>query len=138
MLWVVYVVFFFKKKTAYELRISDWSSDVCSSDLSAAAHCSSVRSDADCQCSPWPMLQMPRVTSATALPTVEVACMPATSTRESLAASWCVDVGGTAGGAGCGGVCGICAGAVAGTAGGGGTGVQIGREPCGGRVCLYV
>src|SRR3546814_9066265 len=26
-------VFFFKKKTAYELRISDWSSDVCSSDL---------------------------------------------------------------------------------------------------------
>src|SRR3546814_12700525 len=30
----VYVVmFFFKQKTAYELRISDWSSDVCSSDL---------------------------------------------------------------------------------------------------------
>src|SRR3546814_6540680 len=27
--------FFFKQKTAYELRISDWSSDVCSSDLSA-------------------------------------------------------------------------------------------------------
>src|SRR3546814_1400376 len=26
-------VFFFKKKTAYEMRISDWSSDVCSSDL---------------------------------------------------------------------------------------------------------
>src|SRR3546814_12338295 len=26
--------FFFKRKTAYELRISDWSSDVCSSDLS--------------------------------------------------------------------------------------------------------
>src|SRR3546814_9324334 len=26
-------VFFFRKKTAYELRISDWSSDVCSSDL---------------------------------------------------------------------------------------------------------
>src|SRR3546814_2101935 len=25
--------FFFKQKTAYELRISDWSSDVCSSDL---------------------------------------------------------------------------------------------------------
>src|SRR3546814_7648156 len=30
------VVFFFKQKTAYEWRISDWSSDVCSSDLSAA------------------------------------------------------------------------------------------------------
>src|SRR3546814_16717527 len=27
------VVFFFKHKTAYEMRISDWSSDVCSSDL---------------------------------------------------------------------------------------------------------
>src|SRR3546814_10221396 len=27
--------FFFKQKTAYELRISDWSSDVCSSDLDA-------------------------------------------------------------------------------------------------------
>src|SRR3546814_12306786 len=29
------VVFFFKQKTAYEMRISDWSSDVCSSDLLA-------------------------------------------------------------------------------------------------------
>src|SRR3546814_6093214 len=28
--------FFFKQKTAYEMRISDWSSDVCSSDLGAA------------------------------------------------------------------------------------------------------
>src|SRR3546814_5842591 len=28
--------FFFKQKTAYEMRISDWSSDVCSSDLSIA------------------------------------------------------------------------------------------------------
>src|SRR3546814_6268496 len=30
------VVFFFKQKTAYEMRISDWSSDVCSSDLAEA------------------------------------------------------------------------------------------------------
>src|SRR3546814_8123038 len=30
---VCFVVFFFKQKTAYEMRISDWSSDVCSSDL---------------------------------------------------------------------------------------------------------
>src|SRR3546814_7189715 len=30
------VVFFFKQKTAYEMRISDWSSDVCSSDLHAS------------------------------------------------------------------------------------------------------
>src|SRR3546814_12540612 len=29
----MYVFFFFKQKTAYEMRISDWSSDVCSSDL---------------------------------------------------------------------------------------------------------
>src|SRR3546814_9098192 len=34
--WYVMLVvmfFFFKQKTAYEMRISDWSSDVCSSDL---------------------------------------------------------------------------------------------------------
>src|SRR3546814_7658721 len=39
LLWNVYcdllVFFFFKQKTAYEMRISDWSSDVCSSDLAA-------------------------------------------------------------------------------------------------------
>src|SRR3546814_19034010 len=41
MMYWVYVVmclmlfFFFKQKTAYEMRISDWSSDVCSSDLLA-------------------------------------------------------------------------------------------------------
>src|SRR3546814_3571245 len=33
-LWVLFAFFFFfKQKTAYEMRISDWSSDVCSSDL---------------------------------------------------------------------------------------------------------
>src|SRR3546814_4463061 len=30
------IFFFFKQKTAYEMRISDWSSDVCSSDLRPA------------------------------------------------------------------------------------------------------
>src|SRR3546814_2126406 len=30
---IFFYVFFFKQKTAYEMRISDWSSDVCSSDL---------------------------------------------------------------------------------------------------------
>src|SRR3546814_15274017 len=30
---IIAVFFFFKQKTAYEMRISDWSSDVCSSDL---------------------------------------------------------------------------------------------------------
>src|SRR3546814_7673976 len=32
----VFLFFFFKQKTAYEMRISDWSSDVCSSDLKVA------------------------------------------------------------------------------------------------------
>src|SRR3546814_3795036 len=32
----MYFFFFFKQKTAYEMRISDWSSDVCSSDLIGA------------------------------------------------------------------------------------------------------
>src|SRR3546814_2720791 len=33
MIMIIFIVFFFKHKTAYEMRISDWSSDVCSSDL---------------------------------------------------------------------------------------------------------
>src|SRR3546814_17984239 len=33
---LVFIIFFFKQKTAYEMRISDWSSDVCSSDLNFA------------------------------------------------------------------------------------------------------
>src|SRR3546814_1132304 len=41
LMWFVVLVscyfFFFKQKTAYEMRISDWSSDVCSSDLVGAA-----------------------------------------------------------------------------------------------------
>src|SRR3546814_15989298 len=38
------VFFFFKQKTAYEMRISDWSSDVCSSDLSCLSHLNHLRS----------------------------------------------------------------------------------------------
>src|SRR3546814_1230499 len=34
--WLVMIFFFFRQKTAYELRISDGSSDVCSSDLAAS------------------------------------------------------------------------------------------------------
>src|SRR3546814_17367254 len=34
---LLFFCFFFKQKTAYEMRISDWSSDVCSSDLIVAA-----------------------------------------------------------------------------------------------------
>src|SRR3546814_2581461 len=36
MFYFLIFLFFFKQKTAYEMRISDWSSDVCSSDLIAA------------------------------------------------------------------------------------------------------
>src|SRR3546814_3636646 len=35
---LVMYLLFFKQKTAYELRISDWSTNVCSSDLLAAYH----------------------------------------------------------------------------------------------------
>src|SRR3546814_2619705 len=40
-MYLFVILFFFKQKTAYELRISDWSSDVCSSDLTSelAAAC---------------------------------------------------------------------------------------------------
>src|SRR3546814_3808559 len=33
LVYLLFFFFFFKQKTAYEMRISDWSSDVCSSDL---------------------------------------------------------------------------------------------------------
>src|SRR3546814_4274304 len=36
--YVCFFFFFFKQKTAYEMRISDWSSDVCSSDLLSGLH----------------------------------------------------------------------------------------------------
>src|SRR3546814_2498213 len=41
-LYCHYIFFCFKQKTAYELRISDWSSDVCSSDLVTAGNVQSV------------------------------------------------------------------------------------------------
>src|SRR3546814_10971282 len=49
---MVCYVFFFKQKTAYEMRISDWSSDVCSSDLQdrggTAAHCRHLSAREQC------------------------------------------------------------------------------------------
>src|SRR3546814_3959089 len=39
--FLLFSFFFFKQKTAYEMRISDWSSDVCSSDLSWTGCCAS-------------------------------------------------------------------------------------------------
>src|SRR3546814_1130152 len=45
--WCFVIFFFFKQKTAYEMRISDWSSDVCSSDLTAQDGLAAVAADAD-------------------------------------------------------------------------------------------
>src|SRR3546814_749776 len=72
---VIVVFFFFKQKTAYEMRISDWSSDVCSSDLygeptaSAKRPNTGVRPGASTAAfdsawprpllSKWPTMQMP-------------------------------------------------------------------------------
>src|SRR3546814_2943954 len=40
-------MFFFKQKTAYEMRISDWSSDVCSSDLDEVEPLAALLDDID-------------------------------------------------------------------------------------------
>src|SRR3546814_11564995 len=45
--WFLLLCFCFKQKTAYEMRISDWSSDVCSSDLEAAKVSFGVRLSID-------------------------------------------------------------------------------------------
>src|SRR3546814_8143804 len=43
MFGVLFLFFFFKQKTAYDMRISDWSSDVCSSDLIAMGEYAAFR-----------------------------------------------------------------------------------------------
>src|SRR3546814_5058706 len=43
--WNYVCVFFYKKKTEYDMRISDWSSDVCSSDLRSGGRSRHVRDD---------------------------------------------------------------------------------------------
>src|SRR3546814_10300025 len=48
---------FFKQKTAYEMRISDWSSDVCSSDLAGARAHRNRRSQPAAQAKRPPFLQ---------------------------------------------------------------------------------
>src|SRR3546814_3436037 len=62
----LFCFFFFKQKTAYEMRISDWSSDVCSSDLpSDGNHCTSLlRPDRHCLATPF--LLCSKTMSATA------------------------------------------------------------------------
>src|SRR3546814_3710181 len=48
--------FFFKQKTAYEMRISDWSSDVCSSDLLWSLNKVDIR--APVSASAWPVARI--------------------------------------------------------------------------------
>src|SRR3546814_21172785 len=49
----VVFVFFFKQKTAYEMRISDWSSDVCSSDLRLVTAIENIIADRPGQAVPF-------------------------------------------------------------------------------------
>src|SRR3546814_2118649 len=49
--WLRQLILFFKQKTAYEMRISDWSSDVCSSDLPFGPRSSPKE---DCRCNQGP------------------------------------------------------------------------------------
>src|SRR3546814_4481514 len=54
-----FLFFFFKQKTAYEMRIGDWSSDVCSSDLCVVAQHRQIGDDADA-CGDEEQLQVPQ------------------------------------------------------------------------------
>src|SRR3546814_3471046 len=69
-MWMIYVVivyfFFFKQKTAYEMRISDWSSDVCSSDLLVAGG-SGCLVEAEAERQPGAMQQRRRQQEAEAI-----------------------------------------------------------------------
>src|SRR3546814_4561036 len=60
---MLFIFFFFKQKTAYEMRISDWSSDVCSSDLAATAGLSRLNPFASCLSRmTWAWRESPSVT----------------------------------------------------------------------------
>src|SRR3546814_3699981 len=63
----LFFFFFFKQKTAYEMRISDWSSDVCSSDLrlQVAQTLPGRRQRGSC----WPSTTTPASPSAPSNPT---------------------------------------------------------------------
>src|SRR3546814_6979335 len=64
-LWLLCL--FFKQKTAYEMRISDWSSDVCSSDLTAII-ARSPNAAWRPKIEPTPKTELLEIQKATALP----------------------------------------------------------------------
>src|SRR5881398_1458639 len=49
---ILVILFFFKQKTAYEMLSGDWSSDVCSSDLSSCASSATATPTPSAYCSP--------------------------------------------------------------------------------------
>src|SRR3546814_7438744 len=99
MFWLF--VFFFKQKTAYEMRISDWSSDVCSSDLDRAA----VRAAATPEPSPAPIrmaaneaaapiVTRPTAPSAVPSPSTRPAATPTRTEADSAASATPSVIGG--------------------------------------------
>src|SRR3546814_20295069 len=70
----MYFCVFFKQKTAYEMRISDWSSDVCSADLGAnqvkvaVAHASKI----EARLKEVPYLRDVRIAEALSYPTLDI------------------------------------------------------------------
>src|SRR3546814_19257226 len=80
---IVFVCFFFcKQKTAYEMRISDWSSDVCSSDLPQARRHSALAH----RLSP----HLPGATAPKRTPWVSLATMMRSPPGTSIGPAWTV------------------------------------------------
>src|SRR3546814_9990249 len=80
--------FFFKQKTAYEMRISDWSSDVCSSDLSSPRSVDvPLRSIATADNGTLPKGSRPRSSSLSASPRSRAASRWSLSERWSMRSS---------------------------------------------------
>src|SRR3546814_10246961 len=79
--------FFFKQKTAYELRISDWSSDVCSSDLIAATTLAKAQSVA----SAFPGVTAVEAAGSTATADVVIVATPYDKAVAALAAAGSLD-----------------------------------------------
>src|SRR3546814_6399750 len=65
---MVFYFFFFKQKTAYEMRISDWSSDVCSSDLLGMARRPITVYDANWKLVCMLCTELPSIEKGTAVP----------------------------------------------------------------------